>query len=91
MQGQGRIKQPDWSMFDLTHVVYEPRNFSRRELLDTYWKSFQELPVQAPENFIGTIIDEMSLDTSKESWITKSVNGQCVRKIVFSRYEVWEG
>jgi radical SAM superfamily enzyme YgiQ (UPF0313 family) len=43
MEEQGRIKQADWSMFDLTHVVYEPRNFSQQELLDTYWKSFQEL------------------------------------------------
>jgi hypothetical protein len=30
-------------MFDLTNVVFQPRNFSKQELYETYWKSYQEL------------------------------------------------
>jgi radical SAM superfamily enzyme YgiQ (UPF0313 family) len=43
MQDAGRIEYDNWSMFDLTNVVFQPRNFSKQELYETYWKSYQEL------------------------------------------------
>lgn len=43
MQETGRIDYTDWSRFDLTNVVFQPKHFSKQELYDTYWKSYQEL------------------------------------------------
>ena len=46
-------------------------------------------PAQMPENFVGTYVTNVWLDTSKQNWITKSVDGECVRKIVFREYNAW--
>ena len=43
MEDAGRIEYDNWSMFDLTNVVFQPRNFSKQELYETYWKSYQKL------------------------------------------------
>jgi radical SAM superfamily enzyme YgiQ (UPF0313 family) len=43
MEDAGRIDYDNWSMFDLTNVVFQPRNFSKQELYEAYWKSYQEL------------------------------------------------
>ena len=43
MEDAGRIEYDNWSKFDLTNVVFQPKNFSKQELYETYWKSYQEL------------------------------------------------
>ena len=43
MEAAGRIEYDNWSMFDLTNVVFQPKNFSKQQLCDSYWKNYQEL------------------------------------------------
>ena len=43
MAAAGRIEQHNWSMFDLTNVVFQPKNFSKQQLGDSFWKSYQDL------------------------------------------------
>jgi radical SAM superfamily enzyme YgiQ (UPF0313 family) len=43
MEAAGRIEYDNWSMFDLTNVVFQPKNFSKQHLYDSYWKYYQEL------------------------------------------------
>ena len=43
MEAAGRIEYDNWSMFDLTNVVFQPKNFSKQQLYDSYWKHYQEL------------------------------------------------
>ncbi len=43
MENEGRIEYDNWSMFDLTNVVFQPRNFSKQQLHESYWKYYQEL------------------------------------------------
>lgn len=43
MEAAGRIEYENWSMFDLTNVVFQPKNFSKQQLYDLYWKNYQEL------------------------------------------------
>ena len=53
MESEGRIEYDNWSMFDLTNVVFEPKNFSKEQLYETYWKSYKEL--YTTKNIIGTV------------------------------------
>ena len=43
MEDAGRIEDDNWSMFDMTNVVFQPKTFSKQGLYETYWKSYQEL------------------------------------------------
>jgi radical SAM superfamily enzyme YgiQ (UPF0313 family) len=43
MEAAGRIEYDNWSMFDLTNVVFQPKNFSKQQLYDSYWENYQEL------------------------------------------------
>ena len=43
MEAAGRIEYDNWSMFDLTNVVFQPINFSKQQLYDSFWKSYKEL------------------------------------------------
>ena len=61
MKDGGRITSSDWSQYDLSHVVFEPKSFTKEELLDTYWKSYQEL--FSLKNMPGAIYN--SVTTSK--------------------------
>lgn len=36
-----RILDPDWSSYDLTHVVFNPKTMSPRELEDMVWEMFE--------------------------------------------------
>lgn len=42
LESEGRILHRNWSLFDMNHVVYRPKNFSARELYDEYWSTFAE-------------------------------------------------
>jgi radical SAM superfamily enzyme YgiQ (UPF0313 family) len=42
MAREGRILTKDWSRYNLSDVVFKPRNFTPEELYDGYWKAFQE-------------------------------------------------
>ena len=42
MDREGRILTKDWSRYNLSDVVFRPRNFTPEELYDGYWKAFQE-------------------------------------------------
>ncbi len=53
MEKEGRIEYDDWTMFDCTKVLFQPRNFSKQQLYDSYWKSYQEL--FTPKNIFDTI------------------------------------
>ena len=57
MKESGRIPHSDWSLFDCSHVVFEPKSLTKEELLDTYWKSYQEL--FSLKNMPGAIINSM--------------------------------
>ena len=37
LKNEGRILDHDWSKYELTNVVFQPKNFSKQELLDYYW------------------------------------------------------
>ncbi len=43
MEAAGRMEYDNWSMFDLTNVVFQPKHFSKQQLYDSYWKHYQEL------------------------------------------------
>ncbi len=43
MEAAGRIEYDNWSMFDLTNVVFQPINFSKQQLYDSFWNSYKEL------------------------------------------------
>ena len=34
LKEQGRITETDWALYDVEHVVYEPKNMTKQELLD---------------------------------------------------------
>jgi radical SAM superfamily enzyme YgiQ (UPF0313 family) len=53
MEAAGRIEYDNWSMFDLTNVLFQPKNFSKQQLYDSYWKSYQEL--LSTKNIFSTI------------------------------------
>ncbi len=53
MEDAGRIDYENWSTFDLTNVVFQPRNFSKQELYETYWKSYQE--IYSLKSIVGNI------------------------------------
>ncbi|KPK00586.1 MAG: hypothetical protein AMJ60_00540 [Desulfobacterales bacterium SG8_35] len=42
MNNEGRILTKDWSRYNLSDVVFQPKNFTPEELYEGYWKSFQE-------------------------------------------------
>lgn len=42
MDEDGRILSADWSRYNLSDVVFQPKNFTPDELYDGYWKTFQE-------------------------------------------------
>lgn len=42
MNTQGRILTKDWSRYNLSDVVFQPKNFRPDELYVEYWKTFQE-------------------------------------------------
>ncbi len=42
LDSEGRILSRDWSMYDAAHVVFQPKNFTRRGLREEYWKAYQK-------------------------------------------------
>ena len=42
MDHDNRILTKDWSRYNLSDVVFQPKNFTPQELYDGYWKAFQE-------------------------------------------------
>ncbi len=42
MKEQGRILCDDWSLYDMSNVVFEPEGFSPDELRNAFWKLYQE-------------------------------------------------
>jgi len=42
MKNEDRLLGEQWSEYDLTHVVYQPKGLEPDELLAQYWKVFQE-------------------------------------------------
>jgi hypothetical protein len=40
---QGRINVREWSEYDSSHVVFQPKNFSPSELNDFYWAAYRRL------------------------------------------------
>ena len=59
MEAAGRIGYDNWSEFDLTNVVFQPKNFSKQQLHDSYWKHYQEL--SSTENIIRTICHDVKI------------------------------
>ena len=43
LEKDGRIVDRRWSHYDLTHVVYTPKNFKAVELIEYYWKSYRKI------------------------------------------------
>lgn len=43
MQEQERIETYRWSMYDATHLVFEPQNISKQQFYESYWKLHQKL------------------------------------------------
>lgn len=42
MEKEGRILSKDWSRYNLSDVVFRPKNFTPDELYNGYWQAFQE-------------------------------------------------
>ncbi len=84
MEDAGRIEYDNWSMFDLTNVVFQPKNFSKQELYETYWKSYQEL--YSLRSIAGTIWHDVRRSNNP---VRGFLNGAFVqtyfRKKVYSR------
>ncbi len=38
---EGRIVDFNWSKYDVNNVVYQPKNFSKKQLEEIYWKIYQ--------------------------------------------------
>lgn len=43
MADAGRIIDSDWSHYDVSHVVFQPKNFSVKELQDTFWQLYKSM------------------------------------------------
>ena len=43
MQRDGRITSTDWSQYDGTHVVFNPKTWSSAELSERYWNAFKKI------------------------------------------------
>lgn len=41
MQAEGRLLTTDWSCYDTSHVVYQPRTFSPGQLLEGYYRALK--------------------------------------------------
>lgn len=39
---ENRLFHKDWSRYNLTNVVFEPKNFSASKLTEEYWRTFQD-------------------------------------------------
>ena len=53
MKDQGRIDDYNWSKYDLAHILFEPRHFSKQQLYETFWKTYQD--VYSVKNIMATI------------------------------------
>ena len=53
MKNDGRIEDYDWSNYDLASVVFEPRHFTKQQLYEAYWKTYQDL--YSVKNIITTV------------------------------------
>ena len=42
MENDKRILSSDWSRYNLSDVVFQPKNFTPEELYERYWKTFQD-------------------------------------------------
>ena len=42
MEREGRILIKDWSRYNLSDVVFQPKNFTPEELYSGYWNAFQQ-------------------------------------------------
>ncbi|MGA1871526.1 MAG: B12-binding domain-containing radical SAM protein [bacterium] len=42
MNKEGRILDNNWSMYDLSNVIFQPKNFTTSELYMNYWKTYQK-------------------------------------------------
>lgn len=42
LKDEGRLLHQNWSMYDLNHIVHQPKNLTVKELYDSFWKTFQE-------------------------------------------------
>ena len=42
MDRDGRILSKDWSRYNLSDVVFQPKNFTPEELYNGYWNAFQD-------------------------------------------------
>ncbi len=54
MTGDNRIREYNWSLYDLRHVVFNPVHFSPEALLEKYWRDYQKL------YSVGNIIRKMA-------------------------------
>ncbi|MBF0186766.1 MAG: B12-binding domain-containing radical SAM protein [Magnetococcales bacterium] len=43
MNKQGRLLHTDWSLYDLNHVVFSPKQLNPQRLNDLFWQVFSEL------------------------------------------------
>jgi radical SAM superfamily enzyme YgiQ (UPF0313 family) len=43
LKRDGRIETEDWSQYDLTHVVFRPKNFDGATLAQEYWATFRSM------------------------------------------------
>jgi len=50
LEREGRITTTNWSNYDGTHMVFQPKTFKPAELMDRYWTAFQGL-YQPPRLF----------------------------------------
>jgi radical SAM superfamily enzyme YgiQ (UPF0313 family) len=72
MEVAGRIENNNWSMFDLTNVVFQPKNFSKQQLYDSYWKYYQEL--LSTKNIVSSI------------WHDVKISNKPVRELLISAF-----
>ena len=43
MEAAGRVEHHKWSLFDAAHLVFQPKHISKDQMLEAYWKAFQQV------------------------------------------------
>ena len=83
MEDERRIEYDNWSMFDCTKVLYQPKNFSKQELYDAYWRSYKEL--FATKNIFSTIWHDLRISNNPpRDFLTSMFVQSYFRKKVYS-------
>ncbi|HNW29532.1 MAG TPA: radical SAM protein, partial [Spirochaetota bacterium] len=59
MSQEGRLLHRNWSLYNGTNVVFKPKKLTEAELLEEYWKTFQEF--YSIKNICSHMVDSLNV------------------------------